>query len=724
MMKRNQLYSKILLTLFLGIASLCMAGCSEEKPEACYIDVYAEYPNDETLTQTKATLSASISVQSGIVTEYGFYLSNKRAELETAAAGAKKVVSDGNYSNFTYQATGLTPATTYYFRAFASNGNSTFYGEIIEFETRQRSEPVLGEFFVSNVTENSVDLRCSILDSGEETESNLTYGFQYQKGGEANFVSETDGVQKNEDGSFSVTLTGLSSSTGYLVRAFAKNSYGTGYSSEEYIETTEKLTPMVHMDEIEWNNITATGLKVYGYIDQVYSKDGEVSEVGFVYMPLLDGLDQNLTIASGEHIVATPTNGGHKAGGAFMADLQNLLKPNTMYNIRPYAKDEGTDGTVVYGYGDVKQFVTRDFEGPNMGDINAEVKGISSISVSVENMKYSGVLVEYGFIWGKSSDIGDVHGGTDLTLENCGENKITYKPTEGETVSSFSALIENLEANTEYQIKSYAISTFQVGTETYQSTGYSWTIYSTTADLSAPSLAYVRTNKTTYTTLTVLSGIEYYDEESSTLTEYGFLWMEYDAYEENGNKLDLDNCGDNKLVVTELDEDNAFKATLTGLKVDKSYAIASYATVTYSNGETRTGYYVSSFSTSGLSVSVSVDEIGTDSFTASATVGNYWDETDWAELGEGLEAGFCWSKKEGVKPADIPEADRISAELTDSGNQKAFTATVSIPEESGVTYYVWAYLKYSGGIIYSDSTSVKSKNIPEKGDHGNPEIKD
>ena len=720
-MERIRIYSKFFQTLLLGIAFFFMPACSEEKPEACYIEVYADYPSSDLLTQTKATLNGSISIQSGTVTEYGFYLSNKRAELETAAAGAKKVVSNGSYSNFTYHATGLTPATTYYFRAFASNGKSTYFGEIIEFETKQRSEPVLGEFFVSNVTENSVDLRCSILDSGEETESNLIYGFQYQKGGEANFTSETDGVQKNEDGSFSVTLTGLSSSTGYLVRAFAKNSYGYGYSYEEFITTSEKLTPVVHMDEIEWDNVTATGLTVYGYIDKVYSQDGEVSEVGFVFVPLLDGMSQNLTMASGEHIVATSTNGSYKAGGAFMADLQNLLKPNTMYNIRPYAKDEGTDGTVVYGYGDVKQFVTREFEGPEIGDVNAEVKGISSISVSVEKMKYSGTLVEYGFIWGKSSEYDYEE---NLTLESCGENKITFNSADGEKVASFSALIENLEINTEYRIKAYAISSFQTGTETYQSTGYGWTVYCTTADLSVPSLAYVRTNNTTLTTLSISSGIESYDDKSATLTEYGFIWMEYDAYEENGYELTLDNCGDNKLVVTELDKDNAFKATLTGLKVGKYYQVASYATVTYSNGETRTGYNSSGFSTSSLSVSVSVDEIEIDSFTASATVGNYWEETDWTELGEGLEAGFCWSKKEGVKPVDIPEADRISTELTDAGNQKAFTATVSIPEESGVTYYVWAYFKYSGGIVYSESTSVASKNIPEKNEHGNPEIKD
>lgn len=715
-MKRNQLYSKIFLTMIMGIASLWMAGCSEEKPEACYIEAYTDYT--DMVTQTKATLRGSISIQSGVVTEYGFYLSNKRAELETAATGAKKVVSGGSYSNFTYEATGLSSGTTYYYRVFASNGNSAFYGPIMEFETLQPSVPTLGELHYSNVTDNSVDLSCTLVDAGVETTSTMIYGFAYKKPDAANWTKKTDGVQKNEDGSFSLTLDGLSPETQYAICAYVTNTHGDGYSNEEWITTSKKLTPEVSMDDIregwyEDSDVTATGVKVSGYINHVYSEDGVVSEVGFLY-----GTSNNLTYASaGENrVVATPNTYGE--GGVFTAELVNKLLPSKQYYIRPYAKDEDSDGNPVYGYGEVKSFTTREFESPRIDYVNAKAQGINSISVSVENMTYDGTLVEYGFIWRKyyHDQMSD-----ELTLDNCGENKITIMPTTEDVVSTFSALIENLDTNTEYEIKAYSITSYEVDGETHLSTGYSWSSHAGTADLNVPEVNYPETKKTTYTTMTLSSGVYSYDE-AATLTECGFIWVDYATYEANNYNLTLENCGDNKLVAT-FGENNAFEATLTGLKFGTSYQVAAYVTVTYSNGETRTGYYSTGRSTLSVYVSVSVGNIGTNSFDASGSVGDYYSSIDWTELGDTFEAGFCWATKEDTNPADIPEENRMTAELTDSDNQKTFAATVTVPEESGVTYYVWSYFKCNGGIVYSNATSVTSKNIPGKDDHGNPEIK-
>ena len=333
-------------------------------------------------------------------------------------------------------------------------------------------------------------------------------------------------------------------------------------------------------------------------------------------------------------------------------------------------------------------------------------------------MTYDGTLVEYGFIWRKyyHDQMSD-----ELTLDNCGENKITIMPTTEDVVSTFSALIENLDTNTEYEIKAYSITSYEVDGETHLSTGYSWSSHAGTADLNVPEVNYPETKKTTYTTMTLSSGVYSYDE-AATLTECGFIWVDYATYEANNYNLTLENCGDNKLVAT-FGENNAFEATLTGLKFGTSYQVAAYVTVTYSNGETRTGYYSTGRSTLSVYVSVSVGNIGTNSFDASGSVGDYYSSIDWTELGDTFEAGFCWATKEDTNPADIPEENRMTAELTDSDNQKTFAATVTVPEESGVTYYVWSYFKCNGGIVYSNATSVTSKNIPGKDDHGNPEIK-
>lgn len=719
MMKRNQTYSKIFLAMFVGIASLWMAGCSEEKPVACYIDAYTDYT--DMVTQTKATLSGKISIQSGMVTEYGFYVSNKRAELETAAAGAKKLVSGGSYSNFTYEATGLSSGTTYYYRVFASNGNSAFYGQIMEFETLQPSFPTLGELHYSNVTDNSVDLSCTIVDSGVETSNTMTYGFEYKRMEEANWTTKTDGVHMNEDGSFSVTLDGLSPEKDYYIRAFAKNNHGNGYSNEEWITTAKKLTPVVEMDEIntDWwsgnGDVTATGVKVSGFIGDIYSDDGVVSEVGFLY-----GTNNKLTYSSAENrVVVTPDKYG--TGGTFALELVNKLLPSTDYYICPYAKDESADGIPVYGYGEVKSFRTRDFESPRMERLNAESQSINSISVSVENMTYDGTLVEYGFIWRESGDYE-----LELTLDNCGENKIMFTPTEGETVSSFSAVIEGLEMNVEYEIKAYAIAVYEVNGELHRSNpGYDWT-YARTDALNI--VKEFEVNKSTYTTLTVTSGVSDSWDGVGTLTECGFIWIDNKTYEENRDNYDnyavtLENCGENKLVAT-FDENNAFEGTITGLDINTEYRIVPYVTVTYSDGVTRTSYKEYGYATtSELYMEVNFDNIGTDSFTVTASAGYSWQATDWAELGDTFGAGFCWTTNQDINPADVPEENRVSVDLTNSEYQKIFTATISVPADSEVIYYLWAYLKCNDKVVYSDRKEFSLGKVPGKGDHGNPEFK-
>ena len=838
-MEKDRIYSKFFLTMLVGMFSFFMASCSEEKPEACYIDVYTDHV--DMVTQTKATLYGSIYTESVTAAECGFYLSNKKAELETAAAGAKKVVGRISNGTFTYDATGLSSGTPYYFRAFASNGNSAVYGNIMEFNTLAPSVPTLGELQWSNVTDNSVDLSCTLVDAGVENTQTMIYGFAYRKSDNANWTKKTDGVQKDEDGSFSLTLDGLSPETGYYICAYVTNSHGDGYSNETWIETSKKLTPEVQMDDIrsgwyEDSDVTATGVKVSGYINKVYSEDSVVSEVGFLY-----GTDANLTYASaGENrVVATPNTYGE--GGAFTAELVNKLLPNTQYYIRPYAKDEGSDGNSVFGYGDVKSFTTREFESPRLGYMSADTVKTNSIFVSVPNMTYDGALVEYGFIWRKAQ-----YEDGGLTLENCGENKITFTPVGGEVVSAFSALIENLETNTKYQIKAYAISSYVVDGETHNGeSGYA-SIECTTADLHTPSLNYVELKKSTYASLYLSSGVYSYDE-TAILTECGFIWMDNETYEANGyteltlencgenkivaefdennafectisdlvkgttyrvaayvtvtypsgetrtgyykntystielsapslnsvehvkatymtlsvkssiysydeaaeltecgfiwmdnetyeaneyTELTLDNCGENKLLA-DLDESNAFNGTITGLSVGTEYRVVAFATVTYSNGEKKTGYanyyggwYSSFLSTSNVPMSVSTSDIGANSFTVSATIGEYWQDNNWEELGENLEAGFCWATKEDVNPANIPEENRQVAEITDySDYQKQFISTISV-EESGSLYYVWAYLKYEGGIIYSGRINVTSKNIPGKGDHGDPTIKE
>ena len=79
-------------------------------------------------TNSKATLNASgVAANNDAITAYGFKWGTTTACANTQAA------SNLSSTTFSYQLTGLTAGTTYYFKAYATNGQGTTYGEVESF---------------------------------------------------------------------------------------------------------------------------------------------------------------------------------------------------------------------------------------------------------------------------------------------------------------------------------------------------------------------------------------------------------------------------------------------------------------------------------------------------------------------------------------------------------------------------------------------------------------
>lgn len=79
-------------------------------------------------TNAKATLNASgVAANNDAITAYGFKWGTTNACTNTQAA------SNLSSTTFSYQLTGLTAGTTYYFKAYATNGQGTTYGEVKSF---------------------------------------------------------------------------------------------------------------------------------------------------------------------------------------------------------------------------------------------------------------------------------------------------------------------------------------------------------------------------------------------------------------------------------------------------------------------------------------------------------------------------------------------------------------------------------------------------------------
>ncbi len=139
---------------------------------------------------------------------------------------------------FVSQLTGLSPDTTYYVRAYATNIAGTSYGQEVTFLTP--SIPILTTSAVSQVTDTTALCGGNVTSDG---------GLEVLLRGVCWSTSENPNVNnsKTEDGgglgSFSSAILGLSAGTTYYVRAYATNSAGTAYGEQySFITTNPTVT--------------------------------------------------------------------------------------------------------------------------------------------------------------------------------------------------------------------------------------------------------------------------------------------------------------------------------------------------------------------------------------------------------------------------------------------------------------------------------------------------
>ena len=139
------------------------------------------------------------------------------------------VTSGSGTGSFTATMNNLSPGTTYYVRAFATNSIGTGYGPQISFTTQSISAPTVTTTSVSNITTNSSSSGGNVTATGGATVT--ARGVAWNTTG-----SPTISNSKTTDGSgtgvFTSSITGLSPNTTYYVRAYATNSAGTGYGSQ------------------------------------------------------------------------------------------------------------------------------------------------------------------------------------------------------------------------------------------------------------------------------------------------------------------------------------------------------------------------------------------------------------------------------------------------------------------------------------------------------------
>ena len=275
------------------------------------------------------------------VTDRGVVYSTTKNPTTTSST---KVASGSGVGVFTTPLENLSPNTTYYVRAYATNSAGTAYGTELTFTTeKQVVMATVTTVSVSQVTTNSAFVEANVTNDGggDITERGFVFSTeQYPTTASAAKIASGTGT-----GAFSSTIDGLTPSTKYYVRAYAKNSAGTVYGGQA-IFTTNALPTSVTLPTVTTtaaSSIKETSAVTGGNV----TSDGNatVTERGIVYNTYT-----NPTVTTATKVLI----GSGK--GSFTYTLTGL-QSNTKYYVRAYATNE--KGTA---YGSEITFTTKSAE--------------------------------------------------------------------------------------------------------------------------------------------------------------------------------------------------------------------------------------------------------------------------------------------------------------------------------------------------------------------------
>ena len=223
---------------YLLLKDVVISGVTEGEVVYNLADIYTS--NISYISTTFATSGGNITSDGGSpVTAHGVVWNTSGSPTLN---DSKTIDGDGS-GYFTSQVTGLIPGETYFLRGYATNQAGTAYGNERTFTTLTAiTVPTVVTKTARNRSANSAESGGYVIDWGGDSVS--VRGVLWNTTGTPNFEDEV-----TEDGSgmgeFSSYLYPLTESTTYYVRAYAKNSTGTGYGSTIEFSTKEKQPDVI-----------------------------------------------------------------------------------------------------------------------------------------------------------------------------------------------------------------------------------------------------------------------------------------------------------------------------------------------------------------------------------------------------------------------------------------------------------------------------------------------
>jgi len=626
--------------------------------------------------------------------------------------------------------TGLLLNTKYYVRAYATNEKGTAYGNDIEFTTSAMS-PSVKTISVTDIDTVSARIKCEVTGNGgsDITEKGVCWSTHQDPTLEDSHMAASGvGV-----GLYTCNLTGLTPSTKYYVRAYARNSYGLGFGEVlEFVTTNIISKPTVTTVEIK--NIMALNATAVGNV----SSDGgaDITSRGFCWSKTANPTVQ------GSHVEVGGTTGSYESTLAG-------LEANTTYHVRAYAVN--SKGV---GYGEDKTFTTTEglpsvttsavtdvtatsakcggnvtdqgasnvsergicwsvnhnptisdnhvSGGSGTGTYTCQMTGLTpdatyyvrAYAKNTQGVSY-GAEVSFVALEGLPSVV--TNDATDITsttakcggnVTNQGASNVTERgvcwstaasPTTADVHSSngsgqgsFVADLTGLTPGTTYHVRAYARNT--------QGTSYGNEItFTTTASIPTVTTSQV----TDITQTTAVGGGNVTSDGGSTVTERGICWSTT-----SNPTIDGSHSANGSGAGT-------FTANITGLTAGTTYHVRSYAV---NSAGTAYGSDVT-FTTTATLPTVTTTQVSNITQTTALGGGNVTSDGGATVT----ERGVCWSLN-----ANPTTSDQYATSGTGTGG---FTVNMT-GLTANTTYHVRAYAKNNQGTSYgSEVTFTTAQSI-------------
>jgi hypothetical protein len=426
-------------------------------------------------TASATSITSNSATTGGDITSDGGAAVTARGVVYGTTTGSStfSVTSGTGTGTYTIGLTGLTPATTYYARSFATNSVGTVYGTETSF-TSIAIAPTLTTTAASSVTKYAANTGGTIISNGGSTISASGICWSTTATPTISDSKTTDGTTS---GTFTNAITGLTAGTTYFVRAYATNAIGTSYGANESFTTlSASSNNPVLASTTSATSITANAAILGG--DVTDEGATQVSVRGLVYGTTTGSSTFSVTVGSG--------------AGTFTSTLTGLTQGATYY-VRSFATNaQGTS------YGAETSFTTQTTPTVSVTATPTSITTSSAVGGGTISSTGGATITTSGLVWGASTN-------PEITL--------TTKTTDGTTSGTFTSSITGLTQGTTYHVRAYATN--------YLGTSYGPDVTFTT--ITTPTVSSTVT-VTSITGTTATSGGTISSDGGATVTSRGLVW--------------------------------------------------------------------------------------------------------------------------------------------------------------------------------------------------------